>query len=202
MDNKPGTWEERLTLYVGYLVSINKQSCTIRSYVSAIKAILSDIGIELNENRCLLNSLTRACKLVNDKVRTRLPIKKSLLNCILLQVQKHYVTQPYQMALYMALFSTAYFGLFRVGELTASKHVVKAVNVRIGQNKNKILFILDSSKTHGCNTLPQRFKISSTVLNKEPVKKGQAQFCPFQLIRHYLGWRGEARTCDEQFFMH
>ena len=53
------------------------------------------------------------------------------------------------MALYMALFSTAYFGLFRVGELTASKHVVKAVNVRIGQNKNKILFILDSSKMHG-----------------------------------------------------
>ena len=136
-------------LYVGYLVSINKQSCTIRSYVSAIKVVLSDIGIELNENRCLLNSLTRACKLVNDKVCTRLPIKKSLLNCILLQVQKHYATQPYQMALYMALFSTAYFGLFRVGELTASEHVVKAVNVRIGQNKNKILFILDSSKTHG-----------------------------------------------------
>ena len=48
----------------------------------------------------------------------------------------------------MALFATAYYGLFRVGEITDSQHAVKACDVHIGVNKRKLLFILRTSKTH------------------------------------------------------
>ena len=41
LDVKPNNWEDRLTLFVGYLISYRQaQSQTIRSYVSAIKTIL------------------------------------------------------------------------------------------------------------------------------------------------------------------
>ena len=68
LDRKPNNWEERISLYVGYLVASEKQLCTIKSYISAIKSVLLDTGIELDKNAYLLTSLTKACKLVNDKV--------------------------------------------------------------------------------------------------------------------------------------
>ena len=73
-------------------------------------------------------------------------------------------TQPYLAHLYCALFSTAYYGLFHVGEITSGSHPVQVQNVHIGRNKNKVLFILLTSKTHGLYSKPQTIKITSTVL--------------------------------------
>ena len=50
--------------------------------------------------------------------------------------------QPYLATMYKALISTAYFGLFCVGELTTGTHPVKVIDVHIGRNKKKFLFIL------------------------------------------------------------
>ena len=49
LDIKPETWEDRLILFVGYLVEGNKKSATIKSYVSAIKAVLKDDEVEINK---------------------------------------------------------------------------------------------------------------------------------------------------------
>ena len=40
LDIKPHSWEDRLTLFIGYLVDQDKQSSTIKSYISAICAVL------------------------------------------------------------------------------------------------------------------------------------------------------------------
>ena len=42
LDRKPLSWEDRLTLFVGYLVKSGKKSTTIKSYISAIKAVLAN----------------------------------------------------------------------------------------------------------------------------------------------------------------
>ena len=63
LDQKPGTWEERLLLYAGFLVKEKKQSQTVKSYILAIKNILKDDGVVINEDKFLLASLTKACKL-------------------------------------------------------------------------------------------------------------------------------------------
>ena len=83
LDVKPNNWEDRITLFVGYLVDSNRKSSTIKSYVSAIKSVLHEDGVELNKNKYLLNALTNTCKLINDKVRTRLPIQLGVLELIL-----------------------------------------------------------------------------------------------------------------------
>ena len=65
------------------------------------------IDVELNENKFLLSSPTKACKMKNDRVRTRLPIYKQLLNQLLLQTFDYFEnkSQHYLAILYCAMFA-------------------------------------------------------------------------------------------------
>ena len=160
LDVKPKSWEERLTLFVGHLIQNKRKSTTIKCYISAIKAVLSKARIKLKLDTALLTALTQACKLKYDTVQSRLPITKPILHLILRSVPKLFKSQqPYLTALYRALFCTAYYGLFRSGEVTKSPHVVKAKDVYIADNKPKFMFVLHSSKTHGKGNKPQIIKI-------------------------------------------
>ena len=204
LDRKPTNWDERLILFVGYLINTKKQSSTVRSYISAIRTVLQEHGIKLSTDQYLITSLTKACKLVNDQVRMRLPIKKSLLEVLLRKVDEMYKkkNQPYLRILYKCLLSTMYFGLFRIGELTKGQHVVKAKDVFIGTNKKKFLFILWTSKTHWKNSKPQQIKISSTPIKSKNKKQSKAKLpCPYKLLRQYLAIRRQRTSNKEQFFV-
>ena len=172
LDQKPSTWEDRLNLYVGYLINCNKRASTVKSYISSINSVLWEVNVELNEDKVLLSSLTRACQLVNtSQVVTRTPIRKSILRQIIEAADQYFQTQPYLNVLYKSLFITAYYGLFRVGEITAGAHPVKACDVQIGQNKNKIMFTLRSSKTHLPDSMPQQIKLVSQPCKTAPSVK-------------------------------
>ena len=77
--------------------------------------------------------------------------------------------QIYLKILYKTLFSTAYYGLFRVGELTSGSHPVLVGDVHVSENKNKFLFLLRTSKTHWKDVKPQRVKIK--VLQSKVMEK-------------------------------
>ena len=116
-----------------------------------------------------------------------------------------YRNQPFLGKLFLALFSTAYFGLFRVGELTAGSHPVLATDVHIAQNKKKVLFILRTSKTHTMGNRPQQIKIASKDRHKY-CRSGvsvdeQGFLCPYNILRNYLRVRGPARHLHEPFFV-
>ena len=201
LDRKPETWEERLTLFVGFLIKDNKKSSTIRSYVSGIKAVLKDIDVELNENRFLMTSLTKACKLVNDSVRIRLPISRALLDLILRRISNTLDQQMFLRTMYLALFSTMYFGLFRIGEMTSGSHPVKACDVHIAHNKKKMMFVLRTSKTHWTDNKPQVVKIASIERFKGKRLNNAMTFCPFELLRNYVKIRPGFKSIDEPFFV-
>ena len=200
LDVKPSTWEERIILFVGHLVQSKKQSSTIKSYVSAIKAVLAEDGVKLNQDIYLLKSLTRACHLKNDKVKTRLPIQQGVLNILLKQVTVLHADQPFLCTMYKALFSTAYFGLFRVSELTLGEHPVLARDVHIADNKQKFTFILRTSKTHGLGDDPQQVKISSKPIG-ENKHMPTSNLCPYQFLRDYICLRGPFILNIEPFFI-
>ena len=91
-------------------------------------------------------------------------------------------SQPYLAVLFTCLISTAYFGMFRIGELANSIHTIKANDVQIAKNKRKIRFILHSSKTHAKYASPQIIKISNNAVsnvkqehNQKPIN---ALSCP------------------------
>ena len=95
--------------------------------------------MDLSEDRIFLSSLTKACKMRNNRVHAKLPISRGFLNILHSKVDVlfHDSPQPYLTILYKAILSTAYFGLFRIGEITKSPHVIKASDVHICLNKKK-----------------------------------------------------------------
>ena len=198
LDRKPASWEERLILFVGYLVKNNRKTATIRSYISAIKSVLRDDGVELNEDKYLLSCLTRACKYHSSGIRIRLPIQKRLVNLLLNATQNLFEAnnQHYLGCLYRAIFASAYYGLLRVSEITSGSHPIRAVDVHIASNKHKILFVLRTSKTHWTDKKPQLVKISDY--------SNKLKHCdnnPFIIIKEYLNLRGPCSSNDEPLFI-
>ena len=177
-----------------------KKSSTVNSYISAIKSVLSDIGQEVSEDRVLLSALTRACKLNFDITHHKQPIQKNLMRKLLLTVDECYGAQPYLAILYKAMIVTMYYGLFRIGEVTASPHVVKTKDVYIGVNRNKLKFVLHSSKTHTKADRLQIIKISAE--ESKCVNPLKQTLCPFKILKKYSQVRKEYKSDEEQFFVY
>ena len=191
LDSRPDTWEDRIILFVGYLIINNKKSSTIKSYVSAIKSVLIDDNKEVSEDRVLLEALTRACRLHFDINYHKLPVKQGLFNLMIDTVPKLFPSpQQHLITLYQAMLATAYYGLFRIREITESPHVIKAKDVHVGHNKNKLMFVLHSSKTHNKSSKPQIIKIAAAN------NGNNCNRCPFRLLQNYT-YRYE----NEQFFI-
>ena len=203
LDVMPDSWEDRTSLFITYLIEFKQlQSSSIKSYISAIKRTLIDgIDYEWCDNQVLFNSLTRACRLINDKVTTRLPIDCVLLEFLLFEIERIFPTQPYLKTMYQTMFALGYYGLMRIGELTWSPHVMKACNVYTASNKEKILIILYTSKTHGQESYPQQIKITSNA-EERTGKYKQRHFRLFKLMQRFRVMRGETyESPTEPFFI-
>ena len=159
LDVKPKNWEDRILLYTGFLINEGKKLQTVKSYISAIKAVLREDGFEISENRCLIKSLTRACRFCNDQVTLRLPIQKPVFLLVLTGVDFRYLSntqpQPYLAALFKAIFTSAYYGLLRISEIAKGEHPVLARDVHVAINKNKMMFVLKTSKMHWLDAKPK-----------------------------------------------
>ena len=203
LDRKPSSWEDRFSLYGAHLVESGAQSSTIRSYASAVKAILINDGYEWNDQKVLLNTIIKACKLVNDTVKTRLPIGCNLLELILMALDRSHASQPYLCLMYKAILLLGYYGLMCVGELTTGSHPVKAKDIHIGMNKDKILIVLYSSKTHGKESRPQKIKIHALINadTRERQRSSTRHYCPSNTLRQYLHACGTFESPMEPLFV-
>lgn len=126
-DRMPMTWEDRIYVYIAHLVDNKKSVKTVKSYLSAIRQILKSDGVELHEDKDLLSSLLTTCKLRNKSLYIRMPIRFKLLKAILDHTDKTFRAngQIYLATLLKAMFSTAYFGMLRVGEMVHGSHQIK-----------------------------------------------------------------------------
>ena len=134
-------------------------------------------------------------------MKTRLPIHKNLLELLLTETKNRFLSkgQNFLAILYSCLFLTAYYGLFRVGELTSGSHPVKVEDVHVARNKDKFLFILRLSKTHGKYSHPQSVKISRRKKTSE-IKRNNPN-CPYKLLREYVDVRPKYEIVGKAFFI-
>ena len=204
LDYKPHSWEDCLNLFIGYLIQNNRKSATVNSYISAVKAVLLMKNIEIEEDRYLLSSLVRACRIKNDVVKTRLPIQKGMLAILLKNILNYFPHQPYLAAFFRAIISTMYFRLLRISEVADGPHHLLARDVHIGQNKKKLLLILCFLKTHGKHMDPQMIKILSVKRNGSQTDDEFVTSlpCPYQLIWIFASMRGGFKMDDEAFFQY
>ena len=183
LDYRCKVWEDRAAMYLEFLVEKGVKSTTLRCYISAIKHILTIANYTWNDDKVLLSVIVRGCKLKNDVQKVRLLIHFSLLELILFELDRLYGNnQPYLQLLYRAMFTIAYYRLMRISKIADSNHTLLAKDVHIGQNKNKILLVLHSSKTHGKESMPQKIKISAVAKLTRVIF-----FCPFKAMCQYLG---------------
>ena len=199
LDRIPATWEDKLQLYCAYLIDAGGQSSTVKSYVSAIKSVLKIDGYILDDKKMLLNSLEQSCRLVNDRVRKRFPIRIGLLEMLLFELERLFSRQPYLEAMYKSVFVLAYYGLFRIGELTSSQHAIKDKDIHVAENKNKVLIMLYSSKMHGVESNTQQVKIMSP--DSDGFNKRQLFFSPFKIVRRFFDIRGHYDKIGKIFFV-
>ena len=198
LDRKPKLWEDRTVMFLAYMIDNGAQSSTIRSYLCAIKSVLKSDGYTWNKNQVLLTSLTKACRLVNDTARCRLPISGGLLELLLFEVNRLFGNgQPYLVVLYQAIFALAYYGLLIISEITGSEHAVRACNIHLAGNKWKIMIMLYSSKTHGKESPPQKIKIEA--LQNVMTFAKHRFYCPFDLVRRYMYICSNFGDNQEQF---
>ena len=188
------------------MVSKGAKSTMIRSYLSAIKAVLKDDEYQWDDNKVILDSLIKGCRLINDKVKTRLPIHVKLLELMLFEIARIYGTQPFLKILYQTILSMGYYGMFRISELVRGcEHFMRAHNVNVAHNREKILVILYTSKTNGKESRSQKIKITSNSqsldMSKNSICKGNRFFCPFTLVREYMRHRGGYVSEEEPFFI-
>ena len=163
-----------------------------------------------DDSRVLLHTLTRACKVTNDTICARLPVQIGLLEIILFECECLFNNQWYCEILYKTIFILAYYGMFRIGELAFSEHSVKAKDVHVARNKNKILLLLYTSKTHDEGSYPQEIRITANNQSKSLINKSKVamqnnsktrNFCPFVITRRYMSLRGGYDNDNEIFFI-
>ena len=198
LDHRPKDWEDRASLFAAFLVHHGTQSTTLRSYISAIKTVLKSDRYPWRDDKILLGTIARACRLENDCIRTKLPIHFALFEMLMFQLNRHLgANQRYLCTMYQALFCLGYYSLMCIGELTESLHALRAANIHVGCNKNKILLFLYSSKTHNKESALQQIKISQC----ENTGKRTKNFCPFLCVRNFIELRGPFTNNNEMFFL-
>ena len=206
LDHRPRLWEDRTILFCADLIDRGVKSSTVHCYVSAIKHLLKMDNYWWDENFALIGSLTKACRLTNDTVHHRFPIHIGLLEVILFELKRLFHHKPYVQIMYQTIFCVSYYGLLCMSEVvnqqseSSSKHAIKAASVHMSVNKEKILLILYTSKTHSKESRPQQIKIMANAAIREQYR-GKRHFCPFVLLRNYLQIQGGYDSPDEQLFI-
>lgn len=194
----PPKWEDRIIVWATHLAENRKKSNTIKSYISAVRYCLSLDGIKVSHSNCELAAIVQAAKKANDELYVRLPIQKGLLQLLLNFIRSTYIQQRGQKYLgytLLAIYSTAYHGLFRISEITQGQHNIKAQDIIYARNKKKVTFYLRSSKTHTIADQPQIVNVQE--------QPSWGINCPVRIIGDYVSVRGRNSTNPQQpFFIH
>lgn len=181
--NLPAKWEDKMVMYAAHLGNEGDTGQTVSSYMSALRYKLRKDGVDIPDKNFEIASIIRTCKLKNSKVHYRCGISKIMLKDIIKALQSMFQDkgQDYLFHFYRAIFLTAYYGMFRIGELADSPHSLKSEDVKMSSNKNKFLLILRSSKTHSKGDFPHTVSVPQVV----DVEEDDDLYNPFKAIRDY-----------------
>lgn len=183
---------EQLSLFLSLLSLQNLSHKTARSYLSAIAFQCKLKGKADNTKHFILLKVLEGMKRDGNKCRTRLPITIGMLKLMVLKLPS-ICSNQYETRLFIAVFTVAFFGFFRVGELTVTKpdYVHRVVSL------NDISF----DKDLGTLVIKLRYSKADQLGKGVEIKlhKSGTVVCPVSNVEQYLNVRSKV---DGPLFCH
>ena len=102
--------------FCAFLIDNERKSAIIKSYISGLKTTLTEDGYRWDDTLVTFSSLIKACKVINDVIKCRLPIHKRLLEILLFEVERIF-NSPYLITLYRAIILLCYYGMIGLENL-------------------------------------------------------------------------------------
>lgn len=159
-------------------------SKTAELYLSAISFRCKVSGFTDNTKHFLVNKLLEGFRRQCKSKRVRLPITIDLLRCILTKLSA-VCTNNYESLLFKAAYVTAFFGFFRVGEITIpskvstdTSKVLNRQDISFVDNESSMLVTLRYSKTD---------QLGKGMVMK--INQTGSSVCPVLVVQHYLKQR-------------
>ncbi|XP_055996171.1 uncharacterized protein LOC130054184 isoform X1 [Ostrea edulis] len=175
---------EQIVLFIGYMSAKHLSVATARTYISAISYKLKIQNNRDETQSFLVKKLLEGFRRKVKKNDARLPITSNILNQILQSL--HLVcTNYYECKLFQAAYTLAFFGFFRVGEMTVKNqkdlgHAIEYEDITMFTEENKIQIKLKHSKV-------DQIGEGETITIQNSQFGSQIQ--PIKIIQEYLAIR-------------
>lgn len=185
LHGREGTWPPSRQHIIDFIAYISSKGCapsTAKSYISAVAFQCKMLGVSDPTQCFVIRKMLLGMSRLDRRVDSRLPVTPDLLSKLLKSLP-NVCKSVYETSLFSAIFSLAYFGFFRIGELVVSSpglhgHVINVRNVLLKENESVLQLSLPHSKTD---------QEGKGVLIDFPAIDSVA--CPVKLVRQYLSVR-------------
>ena len=176
-----------IALSVTYLSAKKLAPSTISTYISALSNVYKIGSFPDPTKAFIVQNIMTAQRRLCSKPDIRLPITRSILHKLVLALN-HTITTAYQILLFQTMFLVAFYGLFRVGELTvrtpARRHsVLQFQSLSFLQPQNKVQAAKLVISDYKYNTTGRPFSI---LINREST----LHFCPVEFLLRWCRMRG------------
>jgi hypothetical protein len=183
---------EQLVDFVAYLSFTNLSPNTVKSYIAGISYFNKIHGFTDTTQSFILKKVLLGFSRSNMHHDARKPITLDILSAMI-QTLPTICKSHYESSLFSTIFTTAFFGFFRMGELVQDSrlsigHAIQTQNVAYLPHNNTVQIILQHSKTD------QQGK--GVAVQLTPSHK---PICPVSAIRLYAQLRPNTRG---SFFCH
>ena len=175
-----------LALFIAFLFEKNYAPSTVNTYISAIGYSHKFYNFHNPSKVFFIVQMLKGYNKIGFRLDNRLPVTLPILHKLLHSIPS-VVDSDYNVALFKAMFSLAFFAFLRIGEITTDSSPKHNITLQLDQ----LAFSVDSSNVDIALKLTFRdYKHSYNqprfTLNIEK----QNVFCPVTLIRQYLNLRG------------
>ena len=177
-----------LPLFISYLTFRKLTLSTITSYLSAISYVHKLRGLHDPTKSLLIQKLLTALSR-RQPVDIRLPVTRPVLH-ELVRALSFTNSSAFQRSLFSALFLVAFYGLFRIGELTTKSNRFASAVIQFGN----LTFSSRNGRTHVAKITISEYKHNTS---RRPfgiliAREVSSAFCPVLALIQYCELRGSS----------
>jgi len=177
-----------LALFIAYLFDRNYAASTVNTYISAISYSHKLFGVLDPSKTFFIVQMLKGYGKLDSSLDCRLPITIQILHKILISASK-FIASPYELCLFQAMCSLAFYAFLRVGEMTVGNKHASNTNLTLC---NVTKLVNASNETVSLKVTFLTFKHSYNRTPFSLIITRQDTLCPVQLILDYLALRGNA----------